>query len=143
MKRVVVLLFLGLLSSMAYCQTMKMVVDNKGNVVGRFVKANASTYTIEVQETTNVSKSGKRVVTFSAINGQGVVYRNQLRTGNIRVRKSPSTSSDIVAKIPEPDGVPDTYPCLGKVNGWYKIKIDGKIGYVREDMACWDGMDTF
>ena len=24
-----------------------------------------------------------------------------------------------------------------------KIKIDGKIGYVREDLVCWDAICTF
>ncbi len=39
--------------------------------------------------------------------------------------------------------VPETFPCLGKVNGWYKIRINGKVGYVREDLAEWDGICTF
>lgn len=90
-----------------------------------------------------MSKDSLHVVTFSAANGQGIVYRNQTRTGNINVRKGPGTNYPVVARIPEPEGVPDTYPCLGKINCWYKIKIDGKVGYVRQDMAEWDGMDTF
>jgi hypothetical protein len=50
----------------------------------------------------------------------------------------------VVAKIPDTGyDLPDPYDCLGKVNGWYKIKIDGKIGYVREDLVCWDAICTF
>ncbi len=124
-------------------QSMKMVVDNKGNVVGRYVKTNATTYTVDVQDYGEVPKAGNRVVTYSATAGQGIVYRNQVRRGNINVRKGPSTSHTVIGKIRETDGVPDTYPCLGKVNGWYKIRFNGKIGYVREDMVDWDGMDTF
>lgn len=127
----------------ANAQSMKMVVTNSGIVVGRYVRTSGNDYVIEVQEEKNVSKTGKKVVTFSAVNGQGVVYRNQYRTGNINVRKGPGTNFGVVAKIPELDGVPETFPCLGKVNGWYKIRINGKVGYVREDMAEWDGMDTF
>ena len=26
---------------------------------------------------------------------------------------------------------------------WYKVNVDGKIGYVRGDLLCWDGMCTF
>ena len=37
----------------------------------------------------------------------------------------------------------ECYDCLGKKNGWYKIKVDGKIGYVRADLMNWDGMCTF
>jgi uncharacterized protein YraI len=139
------------LSVMAVCfccaavsaQSMKMVVDNKGNVEGRFVSENDTAFIVDVQDTYPIPKKGLRVVTFRAEKGQGVVYRNQERKGNINVRKGPSLKYAVVAKIPEFDGVPDCYPCLGKVNGWYKIRIQGKIGYVREDMACWDGMNTF
>lgn len=143
MNKILVTIVLCVCSLLAYGQSMKVVIDARGNVVGRYVATKANAYTIEVQETSDVPKAGKRVVTFSAAAGQGVVYRNQSRTGNIRVRKTPSTSAPIVALIPELDGVPETYPCLGKSGNWYKIKINGKVGYVRDDMACWDAMDTF
>lgn len=124
-------------------QSMKMVVDKKGEVVGRYERTNTSTFTVSVQDTYEVPKTGLRVVTFSAAKGQGIVYRNQERKGNINVRRGPSLKSAVVTKIPEFDGVPDCYPCLGLVKGWYKIRIDGVVGYVRSDMACWDGMCTF
>lgn len=122
---------------------MKMVVDKKGEVVGRYERTNTSTFTVSVQDSYEVPKTGLRVVTFSAAKGQGIVYRNQERKGNINVRRGPSLKSAVVTKIPEFDGVPDCYPCLGLVKGWYKIRIDGVVGYVRSDMACWDGMCTF
>lgn len=122
---------------------MRVVVDNHGNVVGRWIATKANSYTVEVQDTYDVPKAGKQVVTYSAAAGQGVVYRNLQRTGNIRVRKGPSTSSAIVALIPDQGGLPDAYPCLGKSGNWYKIKINGKVGYVRDDMACWDAMNSF
>ena len=142
-------LFLSIaLAVMGFClaqgQSMKMVVDKHGNVVGRYVSTGKSTYTVDVQDRYTVPKAGNRVVTFSAAKGQGVIFRDQTRTGNINVRKSPSTNAAIVAKIPDPEGVPDTYPCLGKTkSGWYKIRIDGKVGYVRGDLVEWDGMSSF
>ncbi|MCR4851962.1 MAG: SH3 domain-containing protein [Prevotella sp.] len=124
-------------------QSMKMVVSNQGEVQGRYVRTNASTYTVDVQDEYDIPKAGNKVVTFSAAKGQGIVYRKGERVGNINVRKGPSTKTAVVGKIVDPEGVPDTFPCLGKVNGWYKIRINGKVGYVREDMVNWDGMDTF
>ena len=124
-------------------QSMKMVVDENGEAVGRYVHTNATTYTIAVQDDVEVPKEGLRVVTFSAANGQGIVYRKSIRVGNINVRKGPSLKSAVIGKITEPDGIPDAYPCLGKTKGWYKIRFDGKVGYVREDMVEWDGMCTF
>lgn len=137
------LLLVGLLS---YAQSMKMVVDKHGKAVGRYVKTNKTTYTIGVQDDVEVPIKGHRVVTFSAKDGQGIIYRDQSRTGNINVRKRPSTDSPVVAKIADTTAlgyVPDCYDCLGKVNGWYKIRIDGKTGFVRSDLVEWDGMCTF
>ena len=133
----------GLLS---YAQSMKMVVDKHGKAVGRYVKTNKTTYTIGVQDDVEVPIKGHRVVTFSAKDGQGIIYRDQSRTGNINVRKRPSTDAPVVAKIADTTAlgyVPDCYDCLGKVNGWYKIRIDGKTGFVRSDLVEWDGMCTF
>ena len=123
-----------------------MVVDKHGEAVGRYVKTNKTTYTIGVQDDVEVTIKGHRVVTFSAKDGQGIIYRDQSRTGNINVRKRPSTDSPVVAKIADTTAlgyVPDCYDCLGKVNGWYKIRIDGKIGFVRSDLVEWDGMCRF
>ena len=39
--------------------------------------------------------------------------------------------------------VPDCYDCLGLVNGWFKIRINGKTGFVRADLMEWDGMCSF
>lgn len=143
MKDILLLAALAIGTLSANAQSMKMVVKTGGQVEGRYVRTVGNRYEIEVQEIRTVPMAGHKVVTFSAVNGQGIVYRNQSRTGNINVRRGPGTNHPVVAKIPEFDGVPDTYPCLGKSNGWYKIRINGKVGYVREDMACWDGMDSF
>lgn len=130
--------------SMMNAQSMKMVVNRRGNVVGRYVESGKSTYYISVQDVATVPKRGHRIVTFSAAKGQGVVFYDQSHTGNLNVRKSPSTNAPIVTQIPDPgDYVPDCYNCLGKVNGWYKVRVNGKVGYVRGDLLEWDGMCTF
>lgn len=130
--------------SMMNAQSMKMVVNSRGNVVGRYVESGKSTYYISVQDVATVPKRGHRIVTFSADKGQGVVFYDQSHTGNLNVRKSPSTNAPIVTQIPDPgEYVPDCYNCLGKVNGWYKVRVNGKVGYVRGDLLEWDGMCTF
>lgn len=129
---------------MMNAQSMKMVVNSRGNVVGRYVESGKSTYYISVQDVTTVPKRGHRIVTFSAAKGQGVVFYEQTHTGNLNVRKSPSTNAPVVTQIPDPgEYVPDCYNCLGKVNGWYKVRVNGKVGYVRGDLLEWDGMCTF
>ena len=143
MKKFLVLAFMLVSFGVMNAQSMKMVVDYRGEVVGRYVKTNNATYTISIQDDFEVSKKGLRVVTYSAAKGQGIVYYNQSHTGSLNVRKRPTISSPAVAVIPDPKGnMPDCYECLGKVNGWYKVRVNGKVGYVRGDLLNWDGMCT-
>ena len=146
MKKFLLLVLLLMGFSMMNAQSMKMVVNKYGEPVGRYVKTNKTTYTVDVQDRYTVPKKGNHVVTFSAANGQGVVFYDQSHTGNLNVRKSPSTNAPVITQIidPEPMGyVPDCYECLGKVNGWYKVRVNDKVGYVRGDLLEWDGMCTF
>ena len=144
MRKLSIIIVTVFCSLCAMSQTMKMVVDKDGEPVGRFVRENANTFTIDVQDTAEVPKEGLKVVTFKAVNGEGYVFRDQKRVGNINVRKGPSTQTTVIAKIADTSGsLPEVYPCLGLVKGWYKILIDKKIGYVRSDLMCWDGMVTF
>ena len=125
----------------ATIDTMEMVVDRHGNVVGRLVSNNANTYTIAVQGDSEVSKIGNKVVTFRAKDGQGILHT---RRKHVNIRQQPNLESTVIGQISYEDGcVPETYPCLGKTDEWYKIKVGNKVGYVRHDLVEWDGMDTF
>ena len=118
-----------------------VVIDKTGNVVGRYVGETVDKYFISVQDTVPVAKSGLHVELYSAEKGHGIVFLTA--DGVVNVREKPSTDSKIVAKIQNGDGIPETYKCLGLEKGWFKIKVDGKIGYVRMDLMAWDSMDTF
>lgn len=123
-------------------QSMKMVVDSASNVVGRYVRTNADTYTVGVQDIFDVAKTGKRIVTFHAKKGQGIIWCKHI--GRTPVYSTPSIKSDTIGYLVYEDGyVPETYPCMGKKKGWYMVRINGKTGYVRKGSVGWDGMDTF
>ena len=146
MKKILFIVSFVTFMVVAQAQSMKMVVDARGEVVGRYQGVSGNNYIIDVQDVSYVPKRGHKVVTFSAARGQGVVYYAYGHTGNLNVRKQPTTKSPVVAQIidPQPEGyVPDCYDCLGKVNGWYKVRVNGKVGYVRGDLLNWDGMCTF
>ena len=120
---------------------MKMVIDSRGNVAGRYVRTNQTSYTVSVQDDVEVPKIGHKIVTYSAKNGQGVVYT---RRTHVNVRTQPDLKSPVITQISYEQGQsPKTYPCLGKTQGWYKIRVKGSVGYVRHDLVEWDGMDTF
>lgn len=125
----------------ATADTMEMVVDHRGNVVGRLISNNANSYTIGVQDVVEVSKIGNKIVTFRAKNGQGILYT---RRKHVNIRQQPNLESTVIGQISYEDGyVPETYPCLGKTDEWFKIQVGNKVGYVRHDLVEWDGMNTF
>lgn len=118
-----------------------VVIDDQNNCVGEYKGTKGNNYMIFAQDDGEVPISGHHIVIFSAKNGQGVVYTYRSK---VNVRALPSTNSAVVAVMPsveEAYGL--TFPCLGKVEGWYKISIDGKVGYVREDLVIWNAIDTF
>ena len=82
-----------------------------------------------------------RVEVWTPEKGKGFVARKSGVTGNINVRKGPSTNTAVVTKITEADSNKDypdnVFKCIGKTKGWYKIKIKGKVGYVRQDLVEW------
>lgn len=119
----------------------KVVVNEKtGAVEGRWLRTNTDTYTVSVQDYVEVPQKGNKIVTYRAVDGQGVVYTDK---DKVNVRENPSTSSRIVGTIHNEYGdLPECFPCLGLKNGWYLININGKRGYVRADLMTWDSICT-
>ncbi len=125
----------------ATVDTMLMVIDRQGEVLGRWVSTNASTYTVIVQDEIEIPKIGNKIVTFRARDGKGVLYTKRT---HVNIRQQPDLNSIVICQISnDKNSIPEAYPCLGKTNEWYKINVNGKIGYVRHDLVEWDGMDTF
>ena len=127
----------------AYSQnSMKVVVSNDGMLVGRYVRQTATTYIANpVDWEEEVPKKGYRVEIWTPEKGKGFVVRRPGVKGNINVRKGPSVNTAVVTKITEADGEKDypdcAFDCLGKVKGWYKIRINGLVGFVRQDLVEW------
>ncbi len=127
----------------AYSQnSMKVVVSNDGMLVGRYVRQTATTYIANpVDWEEEVPNKGYRVEIWTPEKGKGFVVRRPGVKGNINVRKGPSVNTAVVTKITEADGEKDypdcAFDCLGKVKGWYKIRIKGLVGFVRQDLVEW------
>jgi len=122
--------------------SMKVVVSNDGMLVGRYVRQTATTYIANpVDWEEEVPKKGYRVEIWTPEKGKGFVVRRPGVKGNINVRKGPSVNTAVVTKITEADGEKDypdcAFDCLGKVKGWYKIRIKGLVGFVRQDLVEW------
>ena len=88
MKRLLLFCVVAVCSLCGYGQSMKMVVDKHGNVVGRYVETKGSSYVVEVQDTYEVSRAGKKVVTFSTAAGRAPqASRATAARGSARNRK--------------------------------------------------------
>ena len=145
MKRILMSFAALVMVIAAYAQTnnsLRVVVSNDGQLVGRFVRQTPTTYIANPLDwEVEVPKKGYRVEVWTPEKGKGFVVRRDGVTGNINVRKGPSTNTAVVAQITEADSNKDypenSFHCLGKTKGWYKISIKGKVGYVRQDLVEW------
>ena len=72
MKKWILAAVIMMACSYLSAQSMKVVVNDEGEVLGRLVKTNATTYTICVQDDADVPKAGNHVEVFSAEKGQGI-----------------------------------------------------------------------
>ncbi len=121
--------------------SMKVVVKD-GNCIGRLVEEKANVYVASIQDDYEVSKKDAHVEVWKAADGKGVVYLKDF--GKQKVYSSPDSNSKVVGKIEYEDGyLPDTYPCLGLENGWFKIRLDDKTGYIKASLMNWDAINTF
>lgn len=138
----------ALLTAGGICQAQsgKVVMDSKGNFVGRYVKTNATTYTVCLQDEYELPIEDRKIVTISAAEGQGIVYLKFDVDMPVDVLAAPQGGAAVVARIsdnPEHAGLPRRYNCLGLENGFYKICVKDVSGYVPANLMIWDSMDTF
>lgn len=127
-----------------YAQSAKVVISKSGEELGTLVSVNGNVVTFEAQDVATANLNEVNIVTYRAADGKGILVRDAIHTGNFNVRKDASTSAPVVGKIMEDKyELPETYPCLGVKNGWYKTRVNGKIGYIRCDLMTWLAIDTF
>ena len=157
MKKTIVFIFSMLASFSAVhanddlqdLKTSAYVVIEANGDVSRYVADRGDYYLVEVQDTVQVPKEGSRLDIYKAENGQGIIVINGDVAKRVRVRQQPTTKSRAICSISYPDGmVPDVYPCKGLVKGadgyrWYKTLVNGKTGYIREDLMEWDCIDSY
>ena len=131
-----------------YANTGKVVVADDG-WEGRYLADAGDNYFAETQEYSLVPKREARVELREAAKGQGFVYlKSDIRKAN--VREEPSMRGKVLFTIDNyEDEIPEYYPCLGYVSHkeadgfykwWYKVEVDGRIGYISEKLLLWDSV---
>ena len=126
----------------------KVVVEADGHE-SRYIADCGDSYFVNVQDYSLVKKAGSRIVEYDAAKGKGWIFIADDSAKRVNVRRAPTTASPIVCRISDTgEGIPDVYPCRGFVLGkdgyfWYKARINGKTGYIRQDLMQWDAINTF
>ena len=70
------------------------------------------------------------IISVIVIANIAIAATGKVNDNNIRMRKEPNTTSEIITNLYKNDSV----EVLEKTGNWYKIKYDGKIGYMRADL---------
>lgn len=129
----------------------KVVVEDNGNIY-RYIADCGDCYFVDAQDYGLVKKSQAHIEDYSAEAGQGCLTINTEMANRVNIRSYPTTNSKIIATISDmPGDLPETFDCLGLVNStdkefgyqWYKVSIDGKTGYIRQDLMLWDAINTY
>ncbi|MBR6142534.1 MAG: hypothetical protein IKQ37_12390 [Bacteroidaceae bacterium] len=126
----------------------KVVVEKDGRE-SRYIADAGDNYFVEAQDYGLVPKTGARVEQREARKGQGFVcLKDDIRRAN--VRQEPSMKGKVLFTLDNPEGMlPEYYPCLdfvshkeadGFYKWWYKVKVNGKIGYISEMIVFWDSI---
>lgn len=127
----------------AFSQSMKIVCKKNGEVLGRLIEEKKDTYIICTQYDYEIPKAGTKIEIYRAEDGDGIVILNYDGPDKVLIHAKPSEKSKTLECNTEIDWFWD---CLGKVNGWYKIRLwDEKgesTGYIHEKYVIWDGLDT-
>lgn len=129
------------LDSLARATEMKVAFLQDG-LVARVAGEDDGAYICAVQDTFSVPKTEARTELWSAADGKGIVFLKH--PGSLPAYSEPDPSSGIVMDLTWEEGrVPDTYPCLGLDDGWFRIDAGGTQACIRAEHVCWDSMDTF
>ena len=124
------------------------VVVTKDGEVYRYIADSGDSYFIEAQDYGLVPKAGAKVEFREATKGQGFVYlKDDIR--RVNVRKEPSLKGKVLFTLDNDGELPEGYPCLGFVSHleadgfykwWYKVDVNGKTGYISEQITYWDSI---
>ena len=119
----------------------KKVIITKDGMIARYVGEDEKSYIGEIQDDFIVPKEDAIVETWYACDGKGVISLSE--EGAKPAYAAPDSLSATVGELRFERGYcPETYRCKGYRDGWFAIEMDGNTGYIREDLVCWDIMDT-
>ena len=134
MKKISAILALGLILSLTGCKddlyTSVRHPENSGTEVADEVKPSESTdENKKEEENSDQRKVGEKEISDQVKEeiADGVEFRVE---DTVNMRLAPSENSAIVAEV----GPDDEILNLGETEGWTRVTVNGKTGYIRSDL---------
>ena len=131
----------------AYSNQGWVVEDDHHKLVGNYLGTCGDDYLVEVQDYGLVPRKGHSLVYYRAKDGRGWLVIDASRYKAVNLRQQPSNKSSVVGTITcDGDGIPEAYPCLGRVADldrslfykyWYRVRVGNKTGYVNASLMLW------
>ena len=80
---------------------------------------------MKIDKTPTKPVSNEKIVEKKADDEEGTVS-NKIDTATVKVRRGPSTGYRTIAEVPKGSAL----EILGKHDGWYKVRVNGKEGFI-------------
>ena len=105
---------------------MNIAVDFDGTIVTHEYPNIGKELPFAVETLRQLQRDGHKIILWSVREGQ--LLEEAIEWCRARGLEFYASNKD----YPE-----NSFQCLGKVKGWYKISIKGKVGYIRQDLVEW------
>lgn len=85
-----------------------------------------------------IPRKDAEIITWTAAEGHGYVLMRNEKHGTVLMKAKPTDDSQTIESFPDPDGIPEYAECLAVSGDWYRVKFEGKTGYVKRAECEWN-----
>ena len=119
-------------------QIADVIVNDTDGIASIYLAEDDTRYFTVFQDYAWVDKSVSHIETYRADNGQGSIY--SISNKPVYVRMAPSEDAEVIQVIDVPVDIPESYACLGKNRDWFRVNVEGIIGYVYQYSVRWEAI---
>lgn len=85
-----------------------------------------------------IPRKDAEIITWTAAEGHGYVWMCNEKHSTVLMKAKPTDDSQTIESFSDPDGIPECAECLAVSGEWYKVKFEGKSGYVKRAECEWN-----
>lgn len=85
-----------------------------------------------------IPRKDAEIITWTAAEGHGYVLMCNEKHTTVLMKAKPADDSKTIESFQDPDGIPECAECLAVSGEWYKVKFEGKTGYVKRTECEWN-----